>query len=130
MRTAFRVLSAVAGLAVTAAVAGAQTPGPVPRPAPSRPAAGVAHKAGEGVIEPAVLDISPKEKVEYELGTLYVPENRAEPKSRIIGVGFARFKALKSTGAPPTFHLPNLPERVTFPLPRFVVPGFPAQAAK
>jgi pimeloyl-ACP methyl ester carboxylesterase len=40
---------------------------------------------------------------------LYVPENRAEAGSRVIGVGFARFKARKKTGASPTFHLPGGP---------------------
>jgi hypothetical protein len=38
-----------------------------------------------------------------------VPENRADPRSRIIGVGFARFRALKPTAVPPTFHLPGGP---------------------
>jgi pimeloyl-ACP methyl ester carboxylesterase len=47
--------------------------------------------------------------VEYELGTLHVPENRQDPASRVIKVGFARFRALAPTGAPPTFHLPGGP---------------------
>ncbi len=79
------------------------------RPASSRPATAGVHKAGECVVEPASLDASATEKIEYELGTLYVPENRSEPNSRVIGVGFARFKAIKPTGGPPTFHLPGGP---------------------
>jgi hypothetical protein len=67
------------------------------------------RKAGEVVIEPASLTTGENETVSYELGTLYVPENRADPQSRIIGVGFARFRALQPTGAPPTFHLPGGP---------------------
>lgn len=68
-----------------------------------------AHKAGDVVIEKASLAISATDNVDYELGTLYVPENRSDPKSRIIGVGFARFKPAKPTGAPPIFHLPGGP---------------------
>jgi pimeloyl-ACP methyl ester carboxylesterase len=66
-------------------------------------------KAGEVFIEPATLTTPETGAVHFELGTLYVPENRADPKSRIIGVGFARFRALQPTGAPPTFHLPGGP---------------------
>src|SRR5262245_54083220 len=47
--------------------------------------------------------------VEYELGTLQVPENRQNPNSRTISVGYARFRALAPTGAPPTVHLPGGP---------------------
>jgi len=47
--------------------------------------------------------------VNFELGTMFVPENRSEPQSRVIGVGFARFRAAQSTGVPPTFHLPGGP---------------------
>ncbi|MDI1444022.1 alpha/beta hydrolase [Polyangium sp. 6x1] len=45
----------------------------------------------------------------YEIGTLYVPENRRNPGSRLIGVGFARIKAPQPTGAPPVFWLPGGP---------------------
>lgn len=47
--------------------------------------------------------------VEYELGTLQVPENRQNPHSRTISVGYARFRGLAPTGAPPTVHLPGGP---------------------
>jgi pimeloyl-ACP methyl ester carboxylesterase len=67
------------------------------------------RKAGDVVIERASFAVSTTQSIDYELGTLYVPENRADPKSRIIGVGFARFKALEPNGAPPTFHLPGGP---------------------
>ncbi|MBI3828592.1 MAG: alpha/beta fold hydrolase [Planctomycetes bacterium] len=79
------------------------------RSATQKPAQGAPHKAGEIVLEPASVSLSANEKVDYEAGVLYVPENRADPKSRIIGVGFARFKAPKPTGAPPCFHLPGGP---------------------
>jgi pimeloyl-ACP methyl ester carboxylesterase len=67
-----------------------------------------AKKHGDIVLEPTSAMLGDS-KVEFELGTLYVPENRSDPKSRLIGVGFARFKALESTDAPPTFHLPGGP---------------------
>jgi pimeloyl-ACP methyl ester carboxylesterase len=67
------------------------------------------RKAGEVVIEAAAWILPGNETINFELGTLYVPENRADPKSRLIGVGFARFKAPRPTGAPPTFHLPGGP---------------------
>src|SRR5262245_18062226 len=65
-------------------------------------------KPGEIILEP-VSASTPDGAVEFEFGTLYVPENRSDPKSRIIGVGFARFRALGETSAPPTFHLPGGP---------------------
>ena len=76
---------------------------------PAKSANAAAHKAGDVVIETISLTTPETGKVDFELGTLFVPENRAEPKSRLIGVGFARFKALKTMGAPPTFHLPGGP---------------------
>ncbi|HWU78442.1 MAG TPA: alpha/beta fold hydrolase [Caulobacter sp.] len=61
------------------------------------------------VIEQHSLTLPGGETVDYEIGTLYAPENRDDPKSRKIGVGFARIKALKPTGAPPVFWLPGGP---------------------
>lgn len=68
-----------------------------------------AHKAGDIVIQPATARLSETENVPYELGTMYVPENRSDPKTRLIAVGFARFKATKPAGAPPIFYLPGGP---------------------
>src|SRR5437588_1971325 len=67
------------------------------------------RKAGEIIIEPASLTTPTGETIAFELGTLYVPENRSDPKARIIGVGFARFRPRHSTGVPPTFHLDGGP---------------------
>src|SRR6266545_3075292 len=67
------------------------------------------RKAGEIIIEPASLTTPGGETITFELGTLYVPENRSDPKTRIIGVGFARFRPLHYTGVPPTFHLDGGP---------------------
>ncbi len=65
------------------------------------PAAAAQHHAGETVIETGVTTAIDGSTMRYEIGTLYVPENRAKPDSRLIGVGFARVKASRPTGAPP-----------------------------
>ena len=67
------------------------------------------RKAGEIVIEQASLTSPETGTLKFDLGTIYVPENRADPKSRLIGVGFARFKSAQPSTAPPTFHLPGGP---------------------
>jgi pimeloyl-ACP methyl ester carboxylesterase len=67
------------------------------------------RKPGEIIIEPASLTTPTGETINFELGTLYVPENRSDPKARTIGVGFARFRPPHSTGVPPTFHLDGGP---------------------
>src|SRR5256714_15283024 len=64
-----------------------------------------ARKTGEIIIEPASLTSPNGETIPFELGTLYVPENRSDPKARIIGVGFARVRPTHPTGVPPIFQL-------------------------
>jgi pimeloyl-ACP methyl ester carboxylesterase len=61
------------------------------------------------VIEQGNVKLPTGESVRYEIGTLYVPENRSKPASRRIGIGFARIKAPHPTGAPPIFWLPGGP---------------------
>jgi pimeloyl-ACP methyl ester carboxylesterase len=61
------------------------------------------------VIEQGIAKLPTGETVRYEIGTLYVPENRSKPASRRIGIGFARIKAPHPTGAPPIFWLPGGP---------------------
>jgi pimeloyl-ACP methyl ester carboxylesterase len=74
------------------------------------PASGaVPRKAGDIQIDAASTAVVNGVPVQYELGTLFVPENRASAKSRIIGVGFARMKASAPSGAPPVFWLPGGP---------------------
>jgi len=63
------------------------------------------RKVGEIIIEPASLTTPNGETIVFELGTLYVPENRSDPKACIIGVGFARFRPASATGVPPIFQL-------------------------
>jgi pimeloyl-ACP methyl ester carboxylesterase len=67
------------------------------------------RKAGDVVIEQASLTTTESGTVQFELGTIYVPENRSEPTSRLIGVGFARFRSLQPSQAPPQFLLPGGP---------------------
>ena len=67
------------------------------------------RKFGDVVIERASLAAPGAGTVDFELGTVYVAENRSEPKSRVIGVGFARFRALQPSEAPPLFLLPGGP---------------------
>lgn len=66
-------------------------------------------KAGDIVLQAGVVKAADGSSVPYEIGTLYVPENRQSPSSRLIGVGFARLKAKTPTGAPPVFWLPGGP---------------------
>lgn len=74
------------------------------------PAAAFAqHRPGEIVVERGTVRDEQGKTVPYEIGTLYVPENRNKPNSRLIGVGFARIKSLQPTGAPPVFWLPGGP---------------------
>lgn len=61
------------------------------------------------VVEQGSVKLPTGETVAYEIGTLYVPENRSKPDSRTIGIGFARIKAPHPTGAPPIFWLPGGP---------------------
>ncbi|RKH20645.1 alpha/beta fold hydrolase [Corallococcus sp. CA047B] len=68
-------------------------------------------RAGEIITEVGSTKTAQGETVQYELGTLFVPENRAVANSRLIGVGFARIKAARPTGAPPIFILPGGPAR-------------------
>jgi len=48
------------------------------------------------------------ETIEYQTGTFYVKENRKNPNSRVIGIGFSRFPSTNSK-APPIFFLPGGP---------------------
>ncbi|AFE07188.1 hypothetical protein COCOR_06874 [Corallococcus coralloides DSM 2259] len=72
-------------------------------------AAAAQHKPGDVVIERVAIKTESGSTGVYEVGTLFVPENRTRPGSRLIGVGFARIKAPHPTGAPPVFWLPGGP---------------------
>jgi pimeloyl-ACP methyl ester carboxylesterase len=76
-------------------------------------------------IQPATLPGGDGAPVAFELGTLSVPENRADPGSRRIDIGFARFPALDGAQGPPLFHLPGGPGSS---LVQLLEPGLPRQA--
>lgn len=67
------------------------------------------QQAGEIRKEKKTHQTRDGETIHYELGTLYVRENRQENNSRVIGVGFARFPATKPSKCPPIFLLPGGP---------------------
>lgn len=79
----------------------------LPLVAPVDASAGPGHD--RIAIEQGAVKLPTGETVAYEIGTLYVPENRSNPQSRTIAVGFARIKAPHPTGAPPIFWLPGGP---------------------
>src|SRR6266508_2424974 len=60
-----------------------------------------APKAGEVKLERYVFEAANKEKVDAELGHLFVPENRRNPNSRVIELVFVRFKSTASKSGPP-----------------------------
>ena len=68
-----------------------------------------AHMAGDIVTEKRSAKTPDGASVEYEIGSFYVPENRNNPNSRIIGVGFARLRGAKGSGKTPVFLLPGGP---------------------
>lgn len=72
-------------------------------------AAEAGHKAGEVVIESGMLTTAEGRMVPFEIGTLFVPENRAVIGSRIIGIGFARLRSSGAGTTPPMFALPGGP---------------------
>lgn len=67
-------------------------------------------KVGDIVFEKQAKTYNRKsgQDAKYQVGTLYVKENRSEPDSRVIGVGFAIHRARNPVG-PPVFFLPGGP---------------------
>ena len=68
-----------------------------------------AQKAGEVKVEPYVFESASHEKVDAELGKLYVRENRRKPGSRLIELNFVRFKSTASNPASPVVYLAGGP---------------------
>jgi pimeloyl-ACP methyl ester carboxylesterase len=79
--------------------------------APAAASPPAAHLPGGIVIEDGAVTTANGVRVVYEIGTLFVPENRTVAGSRTIGVGFARIRAKRATDAPPVFILPGGPGR-------------------
>jgi pimeloyl-ACP methyl ester carboxylesterase len=68
-----------------------------------------AQKAGDLKIEPYVFEAAIKQKVDAELGKLLVPENRKNPKSRLIELAFVRFKSTSPNPGSPIIYLSGGP---------------------
>src|SRR5262245_43526939 len=68
-----------------------------------------AQKAGDLKIEPYAFESSSGQKVDADLGRLYVPENRRNPKSRLIELAFVRFKTTAEKPGPPIIYLAGGP---------------------
>src|SRR5215207_8535100 len=66
-------------------------------------------KAGALKIKPYTFENAKGEKVEAELGTLLVPENRSNPDSNLIELAFVRFKSTAKTPGPPIVYLAGGP---------------------
>lgn len=60
-------------------------------------------------IRPYVYESAKHDKVDAELGTFWVPENRNDPDSRWIELAFVRFKSTSKTPGPPTVYLAGGP---------------------
>ncbi len=70
---------------------------------------GAQPKAGDVRIEPYAFENSRREKIDAERGTLYVPENRANPKSRLLELAFVRFKSTSTNPGSPIIYLAGGP---------------------
>lgn len=69
----------------------------------------VAQKRGDLKIEPYVFENARREKVDAEMGRLLVPENRRNPRSRLIELAFVRFKSTSPNPGPPIVYLAGGP---------------------
>ena len=67
------------------------------------------QKAGDLKIEPYEFVNAKKEKVEAEIGHLFVPENRNKPNSRLIELAFVRFKSTSPNPSAPIVYLAGGP---------------------
>jgi pimeloyl-ACP methyl ester carboxylesterase len=67
------------------------------------------HKAGDLTIKPYVFENEKGEKVDAELGVLFVPENRRDPQSNLIELAFVRFKSTAKTPGSPIVYLAGGP---------------------
>jgi pimeloyl-ACP methyl ester carboxylesterase len=67
------------------------------------------RKAGDLRLRPYVFQNAKGEKVDAELGTLLVPENRRDPQSNLIELAFVRFKSTSRAPGPPVVYLAGGP---------------------
>src|SRR3954467_8348305 len=67
------------------------------------------RKAGDLRLEPYSFEATNREKIDAQLGHLTVPENRPNPKSRLIELAFVRFKSTSANPGPPVVYLAGGP---------------------
>jgi pimeloyl-ACP methyl ester carboxylesterase len=67
------------------------------------------RKAGDLVLAPYVFENARREKLDAELGVLYLPENRRNPNSNLIELAFVRFKSTAARPGPPIVYLAGGP---------------------
>ena len=53
-------------------------------------------RVGDLKIETLYFKTTQGKLANYQTGTFYVKENRSDPESRVIGIGFSRFKSINS----------------------------------
>lgn len=75
--------------------------------------AGAATRHEPGTIELSTVTVrGPDGKsVRVDMGTLFVPENRRVPSTRVVSIGFARVHGAPGSGSTPVFVLPGGPGR-------------------
>ena len=66
-------------------------------------------KVGVLKIKPYTFENEKGEKVDSELGTFFVPENRSDPQSNLIELAFVRFKSTAKNSGPPIVYLAGGP---------------------
>ncbi|NJM54365.1 MAG: alpha/beta fold hydrolase [Blastocatellia bacterium] len=66
-------------------------------------------KAGELKVEPFIFEAGNGSKIEAERGFVSVPENRQKPNSRLIEIGFVRFKSTSPNPKSPVVYLAGGP---------------------
>ena len=69
----------------------------------------IQEKSGSLTLNPIVFQIRDKQKVEAESGQLLVPEERKNPRARMIALAFIRFKSTAQKPAAPIVYLAGGP---------------------
>jgi pimeloyl-ACP methyl ester carboxylesterase len=67
------------------------------------------QKAGDLKIDPYVFEAASKERVDAEIGRLFVPESRTRSDSRLVELAFVRFKSTNPKPGPPIVYLAGGP---------------------
>lgn len=85
------------------------------------------QKSGDLKLEPYIFESQSGQKVDAELGHLFVPENRSNPQSKLIELAFVRFKSTSKNPGTPILYLVGGPGGSAISQGRSV--GFPLYMA-